>query len=64
MQDDKQPQATGPAWPARKRKTPRKQRAAVAVCLECGQRFASVTSAENAASNGCSGCGGVDIDVL
>ena len=33
------------------------------VCLECGKKYRSVKSAENASYNGCSKCGGVDIDI-
>ena len=33
------------------------------VCLECGKQFKSTKAAERASSNGCPGCGGVDIDV-
>lgn len=32
-------------------------------CLECGRGFHSVRTAERAVSNGCPGCGGVDIDI-
>lgn len=31
-------------------------------CMECGKKFRSAKSAENAANNGCPKCGGVDID--
>jgi hypothetical protein len=30
---------------------------------ECGQKFKTVSAAERAASEGCAGCGGVDIDI-
>jgi hypothetical protein len=33
------------------------------VCLECGKKFYSAKSAENASNNGCPKCGGVDIDL-
>jgi predicted nucleic acid-binding Zn-ribbon protein len=32
-------------------------------CMECGRKFRSVRAAERAASDGCPGCGGVDIDL-
>jgi hypothetical protein len=32
-------------------------------CLECGRKFKTARAAERAASNGCPGCGGVDIDL-
>jgi hypothetical protein len=32
-------------------------------CQECGRKFRTVKAAERAASDGCPGCGGVDIDV-
>jgi hypothetical protein len=32
-------------------------------CLECGRKFKTVKAAERAASDGCPGCGGVDIDI-
>lgn len=32
------------------------------VCLECGRRL-TLRAAEKAASDGCPGCGGVDIDI-
>ena len=33
------------------------------VCLECGRKFKTANAAEKAAFEGCSGCGGVDIDI-
>ena len=32
-------------------------------CQECGRKFKTVKSAERAASRGCPGCGGVDLDI-
>jgi hypothetical protein len=32
-------------------------------CLECGRKFRTTNAAERAANNGCTGCGGVDIDL-
>lgn len=32
-------------------------------CQECGRKFRTVRSAMKAASSGCPGCGGVDIDL-
>lgn len=32
-------------------------------CLECGKTFKTAKAAENAVSNGCSRCGGSDIDM-
>ena len=32
-------------------------------CLECGTKYKTTRSAENAAENGCRKCGGSDIDL-
>ena len=32
-------------------------------CQECGKKFKSAKSAENACNNGCPKCGGSDIDL-
>lgn len=32
-------------------------------CLECHRKYYSAASAERATMDGCSGCGGVDVDV-
>ena len=32
-------------------------------CMECGRKFYTTLSAENAANIGCPKCGGVDIDL-
>lgn len=32
-------------------------------CLECGKKFRTTASARRAVHNGCSGCGGLDIDL-
>ncbi len=32
-------------------------------CMECRRKFYTVSAAERAARNGCTSCGGVDIDV-
>ena len=33
------------------------------ICLECGRKFRTTKAAERATSEGCPGCGGVDIDL-
>jgi len=33
------------------------------VCLECGKKYRSVKAARNALNDGCSKCGGCDIDI-
>lgn len=32
-------------------------------CMECGKRYLTLAAAERASSQGCSKCGGVDIDL-
>lgn len=32
-------------------------------CLECGKKFRTTAAAQRAVHNGCSGCGGADIDL-
>jgi transcription elongation factor Elf1 len=32
-------------------------------CMECGKKYKSVSAARRASMNGCSKCGGVDIDL-
>ena len=44
-----------------RKKTRKGTRKADFVCLECGRKFYSTKAAERAASDGCPGCGGVDI---
>ena len=43
--------------------TKKVKRTALFVCLECGKKYYTVKSAENASYNGCKKCGGVDIDI-
>lgn len=33
------------------------------ICNECGKKYKTVRAAEKASYNGCSKCGGVDIDI-
>jgi predicted nucleic acid-binding Zn-ribbon protein len=32
-------------------------------CMECGKKFRTIVAARRAVNNGCSGCGGSDIDL-
>jgi DNA-directed RNA polymerase subunit RPC12/RpoP len=41
----------------------RAKRVAQFRCLECGKKYYSVKAAERASYNGCTKCGGVDIDI-